>query len=284
MSKRFFCKVKDSYTGAVLPLFVILVFIMALMLAFIIDVGFLGVTNEQAQQYARFATLAAIEEYYDKLKCKGGGVDHPCSPHERYLVALKRVNEVFSQNFLVGAFGVNSTVDSPATSTTDVAILEPGTWYPKARTGETMSTPPCGTAPCFEPLSYPLETSYSESNIHPNAFRISGRFFNTTISRIGQNFLGTKISDFNVQAVSSLVPRRGCFLVDISTSMIRETHSLWDYNILRYSQWYLGLNPAYGPWTDSAIGWGNEFAFDLADCDVTNPGSINFITQDHCAQ
>jgi hypothetical protein len=282
---------RATETAAVLPLVAVLMVAMVSFLAFVINAGFFTVTAEESKHYARFAVLAGIEEYFDEVACDdGGGGEESCSPQERYENALDRVNEVFAENYLLGAEGAKAQVVAPDDSDKNhKAVLEPGTWYANdiedAEGNET--DPPCGESPCFEPLEYPLDTTYAEDNVHPNAFRIKGKMYKAMPANFGISLL-TASDDFEypVSAIATLVPRRGCILVDVSTSMVRDTHLNWNYNSYEYYQWVENGHPAgFGPIEDGVAGFGNEFAYYIDNCnsfDLDDP--MTWIVDPQCGR
>lgn len=280
---------KRSESAAVLPLVLLLMVAMLTFLAFVINTGFLTLTNEQSKHYARFAALAAIENYFDTLACDdGAGGSRNCSPQERYDSALARVNTVFAENYLFGASGSKASIVAPDDSdAANQAVLEPGTWYASQVEDENGDpiNPPCGPSPCFEPLAYPLESTFQIDNTHPNAFRIAGKMYEAAPSRFGYSFLGSSQWEYDVKATATLVPRRGCILVDVSTSMVRDTHVNWNYNVIDYYNWREAGHPVgFGPLEDGMAGFGNEFAFHIDSCDFASANPMDWIVDPQCGR
>lgn len=266
---------EEDYGGA-LPLVAIMIGVMLTFLAYLINGGLLSVAHDQSQHFARIATLAAIEEYYDKLECGTNGTTPVmCTPQERYEAALAKANEILTTNELLGSDATAETLLTPNDSNAPgTAKLIPGYWHTQKVNAGTASEsdPACGAVPCFEAMSYPLQATYSLDNEHPNAFRITGDLFEKSPVHFGGNLLTQQNAGLRVESIASLVPRRGCFLVDISNSMIRETHTRWKYDFDEYNNWLDNPGNGYGPASDGVIGWGNEFSFYIHQCNHFPPG------------
>ncbi len=277
--------------GGILPFVAFVILMMTAYLAFVLDVSFLTSTKEQAQYNAHFVALAAIEEYFDHTNCsEDDGESQPCSPKQRYDAALERARTVFAENFLLGSDKTEEEkvqIFSPDDSHADAAILEPGMWYgTEPAEGDPNPCVDGEETPCFKPIT--LETSYSELNSHPNAFRIKGYLYNSDIIQIGGGIFGSSSrKQIYAEAVASLVPRHGCFLVDISNSMVRETHKIWNYRFGDFFNWYYDRSKPFSPANDNVKvdgleAFGNEFAFDLSSCDFTSYAGIS--SDPHCVQ
>jgi len=229
-------------TGAVLPLLAILSVTIIAIVAITVELVAAGTASEQAKQFARIAALAAISEYYQSLEidgeCASSQDSHDCAMQ----AALNRVQSLSDRNRLLGASG------SPAVLTqdpgSDGGLLEAGFWGTDDDSADEL--------PTFRSIDI-------DQGERPNAFRISGQFYPEGVnlnfaSRL--NKLGFSGIVPRVRAVSTFVPRRGCFLIDISPSIVYETHMPWTNGGP-----YLDppLDPPGGPDLDQAFG--NQFGY-----------------------
>jgi hypothetical protein len=63
----------------------------------------------------------------------------------------------------------------------------------------------------------------------PNAFKVEGAFLGSGLNTFfARAFLGAGKVTFTTSMVATVQPRQGCFLVDNSASMVRETHD-WSF-------------------------------------------------------
>lgn len=197
--------------GAVIPLIALCTILFFILAAMVIDLTLLASSREQSQHFARLAALAALEAHF--------AVPGNPSITERVQAALDRAREVSQLNVLLSDKDkqrqVNAEVD-PGTG----AALEPGMYY-FADDG----TAPCsaigdGSYPCF------VSADLSDPDTRITAYRISGSFYAGISTTLARAVLGKETFSVDVWATATVIPRHGCFLVDLSGSMGRETHPL----------------------------------------------------------
>lgn len=266
---------RSSEKGAVLGVLAVIVVTLILLISVAIEWNLLSVASEQAQDFGRTASLAAIEEYFADIDnedvCPQESVleRHACAMDR----AVTRVNVVSQQNFLLGnAEASDAEVSLDGGSG---ARLVAGRWRADEIDGVEVcpnnAPPPCFVE-CEEHLGADDSTSYpctdfdsdtlEEIGVLPNAFRIEGKFFEEgVVLHLASRMLGSDRLVPHVAATSTFVPRRGCFLVDISPSVAYDTHLRWSdggpYCALPGDQLTCGEAP--GPALSD--GFGNHYAF-----------------------
>lgn len=198
----------NSESGALLVMVSILLIVLIGLIALILDLSVFSISKSQGRDTIRVAALAALEEYYhhDTLL-----------PEERLNQALSRAEEVLGQNITIGKTTQSNVEINTANSPSQLSLVPGRYYYDLAQDG---SNPCTGgrTVPCFVPV-----TSTEEAT----AFQINGNFGGGIQTRFAHAAFGTSKIDATISATSTLVPRYGCFLVDISNSMVRETHPRW---------------------------------------------------------
>jgi hypothetical protein len=180
------------------------VVLLALFLAYVVDINGIVLARERGQQYGRLAALAAIEGYFS-VECFQN--DSECRT-DRLARALERANAVSANNKI---FNTTDSIEFSYTEEEGKGVLIPGEWIQIESSSECQGAPPCFK----EALSF-------DDSI--NAFKVEGDF-KTGFSGF---FSGGSSSGYNLRmktsAIATAVPRRGCFLVDISPSVTRDTH------------------------------------------------------------
>ena len=213
-----FMKLEDrrNSAGAVIVLVALSLFVLVAVVALAIDVALISAASEQGRQFARLGSLTAIEEYF---AATSEGVGH----EEALLRAKDRVNSVSEFNLLFSDRGgtapyVKLASESDCPDGSDYcADLQAGRWVVEDEEQEGDDS--CeGEYPCF--------TADLAGEV-PNAFRISGQFHSSITTRLASIFLGADSIPTQVAATSSFVPRRGCFLIDISPTISYATHLGW---------------------------------------------------------
>lgn len=205
---------RTSSDGSVIAIVAAFLFLAFIMVAIGIELTYGSAAQEQARHSAKLAALGALDAY---LKTTG-------SETTRHVAAEARANEVASANVILG--GLTSPVRNLSISgsvSSGTPQLIPGIWHYLQPSGSAPLPDPCnGNYPCFE-----------EERINPaNAFQIKGQLYESIPARFARTFGITTIADPVVDAVATMIPRHGCFVVDLSASMTRETHLLNDPNPL----------------------------------------------------
>lgn len=189
--------------AVIMLLLVILLPVFVIFAAFAIDLTASSSHIQISRQQVKLAALAALEEYYDT---EG---DHAA----KLQAALDKANAVSKMNLSLNFNRGASASDISSTAGESTAKLEPGRYYYTAPTEGTVSG--CSTFPCFVP-----------SLDDPNAFRITGVINSGYTPIFMKAFSSNEPRQTTVSATVSVVPRHGCFLVDLSPSITRETHQL----------------------------------------------------------
>lgn len=215
-------KLSNCEHGAILIFFAILAGVLIAMVALAID---LFIYSSQVAKYDRTAeqaALAALEAYLEDL-------ENPSrTPAQAANTALARAREIISENLdnyfgsdliAPSVIGTGAGLDNLGVNTAlSAGRIVTGLWHfsetPESANCEVVSTP---FRPCFEPIP---------STNRASAFRIElsvpldGRLgiqFSSLVPKIHKQFTST--------AVASLLPRRAVFLVDLSPSIVRDTHT-----------------------------------------------------------
>ena len=264
--------------GAVLPFVAIILIAIVTFFGFVLDINMLASSREQAQHFARFAALAALEKFHDpRLRClgsqTGAEVDlydpdvpdtnkFPCSLCRRYQLAIERVNTLTQENTTVTAkeetpvllpFNTSAANCGMIAGTGDEAVLVPGEMV--SDNGDTPCADSNRRSPCF------VELEITNGGNAPSAFGIQGKYYrglSTMWSKKVMDGEADNLHNLRVDAIATLIPRRGCFLVDISASSVRDTHVRQSITRNDYRAYLRdGIDP---PVIDP---WGNEFAYFL---------------------
>ena len=183
-------------------------------------------------------------------------------------MALDRARQVGNTNLILGdPLQLTSIEEQNTGDAASSAILTPGRWVREE--AECLLHNQIET-PCFLPMA--LDDANPED--HPNAFELTGRLFpEGSKNYFAGSFLGSNSLGIKVHAVSSLVPRKGCFMVDISVSTVRDTHKEWGQYRGRNSDdtFYQNCPPA------SSLTGGYEYAEFAYDINTSlNFGQPNF--------
>lgn len=205
-----------SQRGGVMVFVAASLVVLVMFLAYVVDINAVLLARERAQQFARFAALAAIEGYFSKT-CTSNG---PQCYQSRLNTALSSASDVGSANRLFNAKDSSDGSMQLALSTTSgdtcsdgrcKAKLIPGRWIAVDTNQECNGNPPCFVE------NIPGSTS-------ANAFKVIGAYKGGITGFFSRAFFGQEFLTFSASAVATVVPRRGMFLVDISPSATFETH------------------------------------------------------------
>lgn len=280
---------QTSESGAVLAFVAIVLIAIIMFFGFVMDVNMLASSREQAQHFARFASLTALERFHDPdLRCKEvDGALVPtnradpdgiaCTNCQKYELAIAAVNELIPQNAIINKLNYEADQDPTTQKVVPVLYGDPtlasDCALPSPPTGSALLVPgrmvaddivegepqgPCDTSgrrsPCFE--SFEMENE--ANSLTPSAFGIQGDYYKGLSHMWSENLLSASAKDLRVDAIATLIPRRGCFLVDLSASSTRNTHIRKELNRVQFRA---RLESAVEP--PDPDPWGNEFAFFL---------------------
>jgi len=215
---------RKSERGVILVLTAMILFGFFVVAALALDLSQRSANVEQGTQTAKFAALSALQGY--------STADKNLSRDARLQIALQQANLVAGQNLMMTMGGKASGDDISITKDDvqagDTPTLIAGKYYSEAPVSY-CSNPCTGTAspPCFVPLAEvkvqcepPGSTAAS---VQPNSFRMLGRYF-SNLQTIFSRVMGASVYSVSVDVISAFTPRRGMFLVDISSSTFRQTH------------------------------------------------------------
>lgn len=189
--------------GGVMVFVASAIVLLALFLAYVVDVNGIVLARERGQQYGRLAALAAIEGYFS-IECLPTQDIAACRAI-RLARAKERANTVSASNRL---FNTSEPIEFAYEEEEGKGRLIPGEWIPT----ESALNECQGAPPCFKAVV--------SSNDPINAFKVEGEF-KTGFSGVFGSGYHPKM---RTSAIATAVPRRGCFLVDISPSVTRDTH------------------------------------------------------------
>ena len=222
----------ESERGVVVILFAALVLVFFAFAALAIDIGFAASAAHQARSHAQLAALSALERYFFTE-----------GSHEtRLAAALERANAVSQLNVVLGSGGSANQIDT-VESDLDRPLLVPGRFFHTA--------PPSGVNPCLGDEELPCFVPY-DGSAPVNAMRIQGKYYNDITLRLASVAFGETHAAVNVSATANIVPRHGCFVVDLSRSMTAETHK----QTFVYGYYLMSDNPSLVKPEDSTA-WGN---------------------------
>jgi hypothetical protein len=188
--------------GMAIVVLSIIIVALVILLAISVDISTLGTSISQGRGNARYAALAAIEAYFSTKS-----EDRT----ERLSAAEQRLNEIASLNKVISGFSGQTALSTGAGAKVE---MTPGRWY--------YSRAADGSNPCADNSEPPCFVS-SGSNDPINAFRIRGDLYEE-VKTFFSGILGNSSHTVSVDVVSTITPRQGCFLIDLSPSMTRETH------------------------------------------------------------
>jgi hypothetical protein len=211
-----FGKTNQSEHGAIMLLTVAVLVVFFIFAAFAIDLTVISASTGEARYQSRLTALAALEHYFD-TKCPDPTQTECHTP--KAAAALARAQEVADANTILMDSGGGA---EDIQINTGPAVLESGRWY----------SVDDGNDPCSR--GYPC---FVRGNTKVNAFRYSGNTYRGISRVFSKIFAGQNAIPVNVTAVASVIPRHGCFLVDISGSTATETHTIFD------TQAVVGGNP-----------------------------------------
>lgn len=231
--------------GGVLVFLLVVILALCMLMAYVIDLNSYYVRKTQADANAKIIALTALEEYYDSVRdCGTGGIS--CTVEFRLERALARASEVANTNLMMAD---EALTDIERENDMVGAVLEHGIWErEEAKCRSFLNV----EAPCFIKLEPGSVTDTGQPR-HPNAFRVWGRLFpEGSKNFFADTFLDTGAVGIRVDATASMVPRKGCFLVDISRSTKETTHKNFDLPVFdsegnfKWNESYQCSNPPAG--------------------------------------
>ncbi len=235
--------------------------IVALVIGVIVMLTSLGIdtlrgTSSASQQHhtAEFTALAALEAF---VETDPVAADDATKRQEKLTAAVSKAENVAGLNFLLsapgkkqvenGQIGFSSGISTNTAHRSEAGKLTPGNWWFNkplvCPAGQTGSCPcvngaiPNPWRPCFQ-----AATSASATI---NAFR--AEIFTKPTSPLKHVFGRLmKQEDLTIrsEATASLSPRHGMFLIDLSPSIVHDTHLRNGSNVNKYAFQLLGPGAA----------------------------------------
>lgn len=230
-------QIAENERGAVLALVAILMTVIIAFASLAIDGVRLFTSDSEHRHNAEFIALAAIDGYYSAT------VDETSSEATKHNVrlqnSLERAEQVggyasymtldANQVVSVGSLSLPTGYITSGTHTGDSGVIVPGRWWsiePSNGCGtypDTNNACPCPLGiwqgSCFEAVDS-TDRSINAFNVRlktPDSSPL--RFLLTTAGEIDQ-----KTAQLNASTFATLTPRRGMFLIDLSRSVVSETH------------------------------------------------------------
>lgn len=212
--------------GAVLILLVISLTALLGLVALAIDVSIYFSQHSKLERTAEQAALAALEKYLDILSTS----TDPDPNQDALNHALVRAEDITGLN--LESHITAHIRKNPTSSLSDLqhnadganGTFSAGTWYfdwPDSATPACDGGNPNPFKPCFEtlPIGSDRRANAIKVTLHPNQASPLSHIFGRVFKSEKKEFdLPT------VSATASLVPRRGVFLIDLSRSIVRDTH------------------------------------------------------------
>lgn len=201
--------------GAVLVMIAILSVAILLFAALAIDLAALAASSQQASHSAKYAALTALDAYMRKQGDQA----------TKLTAALDAANAIGEMNLALLQPQSSILKESVNARKAGGPFLIPGRFYSQAPPACDAHTV-CGgdiDVPCFVPLSDINHDCDRTPNVGPNAFQVIGEYAQG-LRKVFSGVISSKPMALSVNEVAALVPRRGCFIIDISNSMVRDTH------------------------------------------------------------
>lgn len=263
---------KSSNSGAALVIFALVLGALVAMISLALDLSRLGEVGSRSRESGRLAVLAASETFFASTST---------SLNTRLCRTLSAAQQSVKNNNYSAEFAPvikfsevipNCDLATPAKNAAEGATMEAGLWHYSQPTSASLGqTNPCsGNYPCFQPWT--LADAGPTESILPNAFRMTGRIFTKTPFFLADKIFAATTKPTEILTTATVIPRRIMFLVDISNSMVRESHKDRTLDLQR---------------TSPGNGHGDQFAYFLTEpspstqfpgCNVSysNPKPVSF--------
>lgn len=225
---------EESGAALILAAITIVVLLGFAGLAFDLTLG--SASYNQATNNSKLAALAALEAY----SADSGDIS------SKWSAALSAANEVA---------GWNNAIRTDVSGAQSMADGNDGVSAPKLIAGRYFpALEPDGSNPCTGTDTPPCFSEVSGSEV-ANAFQVKGPLFGKYKTAF-MNVLGhDTVGSAEISATASVVPRLGCFVVDLSNSMTFETHkgqefgriSLYSYKSPEYDAFFNTVPPTRDP-------------------------------------
>lgn len=243
--------VTGSERGVILPLTALAIVVLFLFVGLAIDLGLYSVELSSRERTVEQIALGALRRYVS-LRMAAMPVDSQIA----YNAALDHANALAQFNIqpLATTYlrpGVDSDLwtvsDYTASNTTSRLI--PGQWLQDTPANQSDRSGYCSTTPvagkgCFKPIT--------DNPLLPdepiNAFYVAYRTPPTMVLQILFNagLLPQYQSAVSAEAYATLVPRQGVFIIDVSRSVVDDTHFEAPVGATPAAEYGYGLDPAAG--------------------------------------
>lgn len=201
---------RSNERGTLVVMLVLLAFSIFLFVSLALDSARFSSSKKEAKMYSRVVALGALEAY---MSTPGN-----LSEEHKLIAARDRARALASSTDVIGTPGgtpfeikLKSEVYGDRSG---IPVLIPGKYFFTLTADEENPCDAGMTPPCFRPI---------RAGEKPNSMRLEGPLFSEVNTTFGITSSSAKIKPFSDVTVT-LLPRRGCFLVDISPSMAYDTH------------------------------------------------------------
>lgn len=202
------------------------------LLGFAIDSFFATTSKTQYQASADAAALGAVEEYLAQRDLAPLASPATLAGHARdaaqRLLQLN-TNNLVSRKLMSGFVNPTLTLNPGGVGTGDSGTVTAGYWF-TADPDSADFRPPnwdaecAGGAPCFVPLQ---SLSVPPGEPEPNAFKVTLATNPANgIRTMFMKVLGAEQYGVTASAIATTIPRRAAFMLDLSSSIHSDTHSL----------------------------------------------------------
>ncbi len=213
--------------GSIIILASVLVFVFMILAAMVIDLTLAASSNEQHQHVAELAAISALDMFLQTFN-----PDDPEKSIESHVaeIALQRAQSVIGNTSTISFSGSELLEGLNTQEETNSGKIVFGRWWSECDPG-TGCQPVCddvdgdgelNTPPnCFQSVTNLSTTSASSSVVQ--AIKVELNYPQPIGARFAK-LLGFSGFGSQVSAVASKIPMHGVFLVDMSRSMVLETH------------------------------------------------------------
>ena len=219
--------------GAILVFVAITLVVLLGFLALVIDVGIGESGRSEEQTAVQNAALAAMSTYVRALKTPVA--QRTISAQEAAQTSAERV--ISASNRISTAYRQNQRPSTNLTATNnpsiDGSITDGSITFGKMLwdTPNPTATPPAGSdldrcrniAPCFVPMAIPANTATPAGDA--TAIEIKTSSSSNPLKTIFGRIFGAARYDIETSAIATLIPQNYLFLVDLSPSIVDQSHS-----------------------------------------------------------